>query len=173
MERQNEPLARKKPWEEMTEEERQVISESWKHTLPEEFDVFYIGDLVLKEDLNVPGNLYVSGNISEKYLSVDICVAGHFYVGGDIDAGNVTVAGDFIVEGNVDSICDANIQGNFIAIGSNVNVCDVNVLGDFIVWSIDSYAIDVDGILDCNDIDANAYEIHANDYVCRIYEEES
>ena len=40
MERQNEPLVQQKPWEEMTEEERQAIRESWKHTLPKNFDVF-------------------------------------------------------------------------------------------------------------------------------------
>ncbi len=45
MERQNEPLTQKKPWSELTEEERAAIRESWKHTLPEKFDVFCIGDL--------------------------------------------------------------------------------------------------------------------------------
>lgn len=111
LERQNEPLTQKKPWSEMTEEEREAIRESWKHTLPEEFDVFCIGELkysLLDETPNIPGHLYVSGNVD----CYDINVAEDFTVDGDVYCAYVDVGGDFTVNGNI-NCADVYISGYF------------------------------------------------------------
>ena len=109
--------------------------------------------------------------------SIDITVNGHFIVCGninarDLDSGDVNVDGDFIVGGDINILGEVNVGGNFIVDG-DVDVIDVTVLGDFIVrYNIDSCNIEVDGLLDCYDVESNGYEIRAADYVCRYYEEE-
>ena len=170
MERQNEPLTQQKPWEEMTEEERQAVRESWKHTLPDKFDVFCIGDW---DDpvgnLNIPGNLYVSG-----FLDVyALIVVGSVIVNNYINALDINVQGGSCICGRDVSACDVSVSnGNFISDGS-IDVADITVQnGDCIVHhKIDSCTINVNnGTLDCYDVDSNRCKIHATDYVCRYYE---
>ena len=171
MERQNEPLAQQKPWEEMTEEERQVIRESWKHTLPEEYDVFCIGVMDVESDLNIPGNLYACGFLKVSYL----VVGGAAIFAGYVDTADITVqGGPCICSGSVNALNVSVSNGDFISDGS-IDVADITVQnGDCIVHhKIDSCAINVNnGTLDCYDVDSNRCKIHATDYVCRYYEEE-
>lgn len=177
----------KKPWSELTEEERQVIRESWKHELPEGYDVFCIGDFVSQENVEIPGNLYASGSIDVPELTV----CGALIVGDDVYAGKVTVYNTCLVGGNFYSIDDVTIYGDFIVTkdvdtgkviiynGSFISDRDIATFditihnGDCIVSNtIDSCTISVDGTLDCYDVETNGHEIHASDYVCRSCEEE-
>ena len=161
----------KKPWEEMTEEERQVVRESWKHTLPDEFDVFCIGDMVREEsegDLNIPGNLYVSGSLDV----FNLIVGGSVIVDDSIDAGHISVlegsciCGENVIAGNV-----SVSNGDFISNG-DIDVQDIIVRdGDCIVHNgfINSYTIRVEGTLDCCDVESNSHEIHALHYICQYW----
>ena len=165
----------KKPWEEMTEEERQVVRESWKHTLPEEFDVFCIGDMIREEcegDLKVPGNLYISGFLDAFHL----IVGGSLIVNDSIDSGNITVkGGSFICGGNIVAGDISVSNGDFISNG-DIDVQDITVRdGNCIVLngSINSYTINIDGTLDYYDIESNGHEIRAVSYICRFWEEEN
>lgn len=180
----------KKPWEEMTEEERQAVRESWKHTLPEEYDVFCFGGMVREKsegDLNIPGNLYVDGFLDVFGLVVAGTVIVNDYInaanitvqggscicGGDVIASNVSISnGDFISDGDID-VADITIQnGNFISDG-NIDTYDITVQnGNCIVHhNINSWLVNVNGTLDCYDIESNGYKICATDFVCRCYKE--
>lgn len=153
LERQTEPLDQKKPWSELTEEEREAVRESWKHTLPEEFDVFCIGKLEYNLSdglLNIPGHLYVRGNVDCFFINVD----ENFTVDGNTGCLDVNVGATFTVNGdfscnNVDVGGDCTINGN-----------------------VYSQQINVGGLFDCYDVDIIGCKIHAADYVCRCYKEE-
>lgn len=111
MERQTEPLTQKK-WSELTEDERQAIQESWKHTLPEKFDVFFIGDMeysLSAETPSFPGCIYVTGNVSCN----DINVGESSIIDGSVDCRKVNVGGNFIVDGFIDSF-DVNVGDMFV-----------------------------------------------------------
>ena len=109
MERQNEPLTQKKPWSELTEEERAAIRESWKHTLPEKFDVFYTGILVSVFEIEFPGNLYVKEDVCIPLDSLTVC--GHFISDGDIIVGKMSVQGDCIIRHTVESLERIDVAG--------------------------------------------------------------
>lgn len=165
----------KRPWEEMTEEERQAIRESWKHALPEEFDVFCIGDMIREEcegDLIIPGNFYVSGFLD----AFNLTIGGSLIVDDSIDAGHITVQdGSCICGGNVIAGNVSVSNGNFISNG-DIDVQDINVRdGDCIIIDgiINSYAINVEGTLDCHDIESNGHKIHCLNYICQLWEEEN
>lgn len=99
----------KKPWEEMTEEERQAVRESWKHTLPEEYDIFFSNNFINPFfKLEVPGNVYAAGLLDISHLTV----SGDIIVDGNIDCGDVTVKGSFIVKGEVDCL-DVDVEDLF------------------------------------------------------------
>lgn len=168
MARQNEPLTQKKPWSELTEEEREAIRESWKHTLPEEFDVFCIGKLkysFCKKTLKFPGRLYVRGNVD----CYDISVAEDFIVGDNVECGDVGVSGSITVYGNI-NCCAMSVVGDVIVDG-DIDCYNISVDGDCIIRrNIDSHQINVGGLFDCYDVQSNGKEIHAADYVCRYYE---
>lgn len=184
MERQDQ----KKNWSELTEEEREVIRESWKHTLPENFDVFCIGDWDFTEELDIPGNLYVSGTLDEEDTFLNVSVLDDLIVDGCIQAGEVNVGGNFIVGHvfSVDSLSvggdciveygfdsgdgDVIVDGDFI-VGKDIWTGDVSVIKNFIVsGKVDSLAINVKGLFDCNDVNSNDKEIRATDFICRCYE---
>lgn len=166
-ERQTEPLNQKKPWSELTEEEREATRESWKHTLPEEFDVFCLQPLLTTTALKIPGNFYAQGTVD----CYDVSIDGDCIVDGIADCYDISVCGDCIVGRSI-SNSNVNAGGNLI-IGGNFDGFDVTVHGDCIVHhNINSCYIDVGGLLDCYDVDAIGHEIHAADYVCRRYEEE-
>ncbi|MGN1301113.1 MAG: hypothetical protein ACI4U9_01070, partial [Clostridia bacterium] len=132
LERQNEPLTQKKPWSEMTEEEREAIRESWKHTLPEEFDVFCLQPLLTTTALKIPGNFYAQGAVDCYDVSIDgdcivdsivdcydISVCGDCIVGVSISNSNVTVGGNLIIDGNFDGF-DVTVHGDCI-VHHNIN----------------------------------------------------
>ena len=178
----------KKNWDELTEEERDVIRESWKHILPENFDVFCIGDWVFTEELDIPGNLYVSGYLDEEKAFMDISVLFDLIVDGFIQASEVNVGGNFIV-GSVDPVDGLSVggdcivedgfdsgdgyvivEGNFF-IGDDIWCGNVSVGKNFIVnGNVDSLSIDVKGLFECNDVNSNNEKICATDFVCRCYE---
>lgn len=146
-----------------------------KYTLPKEFDVFCIGDMIRDEsegELNIPGNLYVSG-----FLNVfNLVVGGSVIVDDSIDAGHITVQeGSCICGGNVVAGNVSVSNGDFISNG-DIDVQDINVRdGDCIVHNgfINSYTINVEGTLDCCGIESNGYKIHSLNYICRLWEEEN
>lgn len=146
-----------------------------RYTLPKEFDVFCIGDIVRGEfegDLKIPGNLYVSGFLDVFGLTVD----GSLTVDDFIDAGNITVnGGSCICGGNVTAGNVSVSNGDFFSNG-DIDTQDITVHnGDCIVLNgtINSFTIKVDGTLDSHDVDSNGREVHATDYVCRCLEEEN
>ena len=121
-----------KPWEELSEEERQEIRESWKVKLPEKFDVFCDGCLVLDEfnDFHFPGNVYLNRG---DFISCNIIVDGDFYVDGSVDAYDIDVGGDFTVAGYVDAVV-INVMGDFTT-HDYVQCKCINVTGNFIAGS--------------------------------------
>ena len=121
---------KKKPWEELSEEEKQEIRESWKVKLPDKFDIFCEGDLILDDfsSIHFPGNVYVSHG---DFVSRNIVVDGDFYVDGSVDAYDIDVGGDFTVNSYVDAFV-INVTGDFIAHDYVQYEC-VNVTGNFIV----------------------------------------
>lgn len=161
----------KKPWSEMTEEERQEIRESWKHTLPKKFDVFCLENLTIPAHLEIPGNLYVYGDLKITN-GHDIDVLETLFVGHVIYSRGVTVGNDFIVYCDVDC-SEVKVGGNFIVYGDKVDTLAIVVNGDIIVDAdINSTEISVNNLLDCHDVDSNYCGISAPDFVCRRYEEE-
>lgn len=140
----------KNPWEEMTEEERQAMRESWKYKLPEEFDVFCTKLFDYAKPIHIPGNLYVLG----------------------ADLHDVIVDGDFFCDSTNAVLGDVTVHGNFI-VNSNVECWAAYVGKDFIVHgTVDSTTIHVDGLFDCYDVDSNSEDIYAIDYICQCYEED-
>lgn len=159
MERQSEPLTQKKPWSEMTEEERETIRESWKHTLPEEFDVFCIGELkyvFCEETPSIPGRLYVSGYVD----CYDINVGEDFTVDGDVNCSDVDVGGDFAVDGDIDYCGDVDVGGDFTVDGDVAHCGDVAVAGNFTV----------DGDIDCGDVNISGCFTHGGKISCTSLE---
>lgn len=147
--------------------------------LPSQFDVVCNVDLENRSRypklLEVPGNLYVSGNLTNWDVRVsgdlfvdgnimnaeDIEVGGNLCVLGNIFSSNIRVHGNMSVDGKVDCfdidvggnsyigsnlICfDVNCCGHF-TIGVNASCADVSILKDFItVGNIDACYIEVGG----------------------------
>lgn len=161
----------KKPWSELTEEERQEIRDSWKHTLPEEYDVFCIGDFTVSEDLTIPGNLYVGGNLDSHGHNIN--VAKSLTVKLEVYTHNVTVGNNLIVYGDVECF-NVRVGGNFIVYADNIETLNIIVNGDVIVYGeINSTAIRIDNLLYCYDVYSNSCGISASDFACRCYEEEN
>lgn len=171
MDRTNEQLAHKKSWAEMTEEERQAVRESWKQKLPEKYDVFCIGDFFPEKPVFIPGNLYVSGNVSETCAAISILTSENFIVEGNIDAGRIAVGSHFIIGGSIDSCTDISVIGDFIC-DNSVDAMDITVGGNFFVDGVvDGCAISVHKIFDCYDVKSRDDETYATDYVCHKYQE--
>lgn len=121
-----------KPWDELTEEERQVIRESWKHELPEEYDVYFFNGLSIDEDLHIPGNLYIRGEVNCKDITVD----GDLFIDGCIISGSIKVAGNFDCYFGYIYTTLGRIQvgGNFTS-HSIINGCgDIDVSGNFTAY---------------------------------------
>lgn len=79
--------------------------------------------------------------------------------------GNVYAADTFVVN-------HMTIHGNFFA-DDYVECGDLTVDGSCITQNqIDCLIVHVGELLDCNDIQSWEENIHATDYVCRLYEEE-
>ena len=172
MERTNEQLENKKSWAEMTEEERQAVRESWKQKLPEKYDVFCIGDFFPEKPVFIPGNLYVSGDVSETCAAISILISENFIVKGNVDAGTVSVGGHFIVDGSIDSCTDISVIGDFIC-DNDVDAMDITVGGNFIVDGVvEGCAISVHKSFDCYDV-GSTEDIYSTDYVCRTYKKQN
>ena len=148
MERKNDPLFQVKSWSDLTKEEKQIIRDSWDHTLPPEEFSYFMEKLEYSDSdtvLNFTGNLYIGG-----YLSCHDCaIKGDLVVCGNINSYNINVEGNFIVG---EDICtgddDIKVTGNF-TVNGNLNGCgDINVDGSFIVHgNVDCYDINV-----CNEV---------------------
>lgn len=171
MARQNESLVQKKTWSEMTEEEQQAVRESWKHTLPEKFDVFCCKkDWEIKEDIHIPGNLYVKHNLTSQISSTQVHVDENFIIDGYCTVGAITVGKDFLAGNDVDSLANVIVNGNFYITGF-LNVYSLVVHGNCLVTeSIDSLSIKVDGLFYCYDVNSHTFKIRASDYACELCE---
>ena len=122
-----------KPWDEMSDKEKASTRKSWRRKLPEKFDVFCLGDLETPavNDYQVPGDLYVRGNLR----SADVIVGENLFVEGDVNAFAVKVKKDFYVGGRIDSF-GINVGDDFIlANRAQFWNEDVVVGGDFICGS--------------------------------------
>lgn len=158
-----------KPWEELSEEERQKIRESWKVKLPDEFDVFCLYNLEFdsKEDFHVPGNVYVGGNffLFQKSTSCNTIIDGDFIVDGSVYAFDINVSGDFIVSDSIFAGC-TKVNGNLISGGLIESLGGIHVSGDLYVsnciFMVKSYIrsdeisvlgdFTIDGNLNCYDV---------------------
>lgn len=135
-----------KPWEELSEEERQKIRESWKVKLPEKFDVFCDGDWECDYDIVIPGDLYVKGNIDADAITVHgyACIGGSIYctsilVGENltvddkvfVDDGAINVGNDFTVYGNTLDCYRIYVYGNVDIPYGNVTCLDIFIHGSF------------------------------------------
>ena len=79
--------------------------------------------------------------------------------------GNVYAADTFVVN-------HLTVQGDFIA-DDYIECGDLTVTGSCITPNqIDCLIVHVGDLLDCYDIQSWEENIHASDYVCRLYEEE-
>lgn len=94
------PQPQKNTWSNKTAEERQKIRETWKESLPEEFDVFCIGnfssDINSLSEIIIPGRLYVSGNVKCKNSLV---VDEDCTIDGNINCFDINVGGNLFIEG--------------------------------------------------------------------------
>lgn len=110
MGRKIKPHSQKKPWSELTEEERNAIRESWKHTLPEEFDVYCLGDYEINALINIHGNFYCTGDIIVKGFGSTMYIAGDCIADGDIDVWDMFIRGSCFVRHNIDC-CTLDVGG--------------------------------------------------------------
>ena len=105
-----------KPWEELSEDEKQEIRKSWEVKLPDKFDVFCNDDWKREYDINVPGNLYVNG----KLLSINVEKSSAIYVEEDficesyVECAGLHVGGSCIIDGALDSNKKVEIYGDLI-----------------------------------------------------------
>lgn len=136
-----------KPWSDMTNEERQVIRESWKHKLPDEYDVFCLHHY-FSVDTHIPGNFYVKGGVFSDCISVD----ENLYVDGYIDCIGMMVNGDLIAN-------------------ANLECWNIIVNGDLTVEQVvDAHSVTVGGFFICEDISTYGAKINSQDYICKKYE---
>jgi len=140
--------ANMKTWDELSSFQRKAIRMSWKYWLPECYDVF-LSDWSNNGSLNIPGNLYVSGNINCNW----ICVRGNCTVDGNIQCISIKTYGSCDIHGSI--VCNY-IEYGFVwgngkpeyanfAVDGNVSCQEIQGIGDLTVGSIDPCKIDIHG----------------------------
>lgn len=162
------PQPQKNTWSNKTEEERQKIRESWKDTLPKEFDVFSTGNFTMDissySEIIIPGRLYVKGNVRCKNSlivdedctidgnvnSFDLNVGGNLFIEGYAKTDDILVRGVTDIYGYISSDCIDTLE-DFTAY-SDVNCSMIQCKGSVTIHGdLDtSSKVKIEGDLDVN-----------------------